>query len=249
MLRTEPAQDSRRERNKLEKLARIEKAARALFARRGFEATTTRAIAARADIGIGTLFLYFAKKEDLLVHLFQRDIAPVVEEIFATMPAAAPLAAQLVHAFDRLYAYYERDPALSRVFVKELLFLDPARRTRGEQFHPLERTGDLRLRVRRGAAHAVANGDPGPAQCVVGDRPAAIPDPPHERDLGALVGEAPLRRCQTGAALLSHQPGEVRVRECAFRVADPVGDARPAVVERVLLDAREDSERLDSLHP
>jgi len=154
MLRTEPAQESRRERNKLEKLARIEKAARALFARRGFEATTTRAIAARADIGIGTLFLYFAKKEDLLVHLFQRDIAPVVEEIFATLPAAAPLASQLLHAFDRLYAYYERDPALSRVFVKELLFLDPVRRTRVADFTRefLRRLADLVVAARRRGA-------------------------------------------------------------------------------------------------
>jgi AcrR family transcriptional regulator len=109
MLRNEPAQEGRRSRNKLDKLARIEKAGRALFAKRGFDATTTRAIAARADIGIGTLFLYFAKKEDLLVHLFHRDIGAVQGEIFATLPAQ-PLRAQLLHIFEGLYAYYARDP-------------------------------------------------------------------------------------------------------------------------------------------
>ncbi|HSP99478.1 MAG TPA: TetR/AcrR family transcriptional regulator [Candidatus Dormibacteraeota bacterium] len=129
MLRNEPAQETRRSRNKLDKLARIEKAGRVLFAKRGFDATTTRAIAARADIGIGTLFLYFAKKEDLLVHLFHRDIGAVQQEMFASLPAR-PLRRQLLHIVDALYAYYARDPALSRVFVKELLFLDAPRRDR-----------------------------------------------------------------------------------------------------------------------
>ena len=133
MLRNEPAHETRRSRNKLDKLARIEKAGRVLFAKRGFDATTTRAIAARADIGIGTLFLYFAKKEDLLVHLFHRDIGVVEEEMFATLPAR-PLRRQLLHIFDALYAYYARDPALSRVFIKELLFLDAPRRDRVTAF-------------------------------------------------------------------------------------------------------------------
>jgi AcrR family transcriptional regulator len=133
MLRNEPAHETRRGRGKLDKLARIEKAGRTLFARRGFDATTTRAIAEKADIGIGTLFLYFPKKEDLLVHLFHRDIGAVVEAMFAGLPAR-PLRAQLLHMFDALYAYYARDPALSRVFIKELLFLDAPRRDRVTAF-------------------------------------------------------------------------------------------------------------------
>lgn len=133
MLSSEPAREGRRARNREDKLARIEKAGRTLFARRGFDATTTRAIAARADIGTGTLFLYFAKKEDLLVHLFHRDIGAVLEAMWAGLPAR-PLRAQLLHVFDALYDYYARDPALSRVFVKELLFLDAPRRDRVTAF-------------------------------------------------------------------------------------------------------------------
>ena len=133
MLKNEPAQGTRRGRQKLDKLARIEKAGRVLFAKRGFDATTTRAIAAKADIGVGTLFVYFPKKEDLLVHLFHRDIGAVQTEIFATLPAQ-PLRAQLLHIFESLYAYYARDLALSRVFIKELLFLDAPRRDRVTAF-------------------------------------------------------------------------------------------------------------------
>jgi AcrR family transcriptional regulator len=144
MLNNEPDHGTRRGRSKLDKLARIEKAGRALFARRGFDATTTRAIAERADIGIGTLFLYFPKKEDLLVHLFHRDIGAVVEAMFATLPAR-PLRVQLLHMFESLYAYYGRDPALSRVFIKELLFLDAPRRDRVTAFTLdfLERVAEL----------------------------------------------------------------------------------------------------------
>ena len=45
----------RRERNKLDKWARIERAARAEFARHGFEGAALRAIAARARVATGTL--------------------------------------------------------------------------------------------------------------------------------------------------------------------------------------------------
>lgn len=155
MLRNEPAHPRRRERNKREKLARIERAARALFARRGFDETTTRAVAARAGIGIGTLFLYFPEKKDLLIHLFQRDIGAALEEILAALPAA-PLRAQLAHVFTGLYAHYARDPALSRVFVQELLFVDAARRERVTAF-----TGDFLARLAALAEAAQRRGEIG----------------------------------------------------------------------------------------
>ena len=155
MLRNEPAQSlGLRGRNKAEKLARIEKAGRALFARRGFDATTTRAIAEKAGIGIGTLFLYFPEKKDLLIHLFHRDIAAVEADIFATLKAGAPLAAQLEHVFGKLYAYYARDLALSRVFLQELMFLEAAQRGRVTAF-----TADFLRRVAELIAAAQARGE------------------------------------------------------------------------------------------
>ena len=60
------AQLGLRERNKLDKLRRIKKAARELFIARGFDDTTTREIAARAGVGMGTVFLYADNKRDLL---------------------------------------------------------------------------------------------------------------------------------------------------------------------------------------
>jgi len=58
---------SRREQNKAEKRGRIIAAARALFAHKGFEATTTLEIAEAAGVAAGTLFLYAKTKDDLLI--------------------------------------------------------------------------------------------------------------------------------------------------------------------------------------
>ena len=69
---------SRRERNKQDKLRRIKEAARRLFYERGFEATTTQAIAEAADIGTGTLFSYVRVKEDLLLMVFLDDLLAVM---------------------------------------------------------------------------------------------------------------------------------------------------------------------------
>ena len=50
----------------LSKLRRIKDAARELFIAKGFDDTTTREIAQRASVGIGTLFIYADNKRDLL---------------------------------------------------------------------------------------------------------------------------------------------------------------------------------------
>jgi len=54
---------------------RIIDAARQLFAANGFEASTTRDIADAAGIASGTLFNYFATKEDLLASLAAEAVA------------------------------------------------------------------------------------------------------------------------------------------------------------------------------
>jgi AcrR family transcriptional regulator len=121
-----PTPPGRRERGKAEKLARIRAAAHRLFAKRGFANTTTRQIAAEADIGSGTLFLYAPTKEDLLVLIFQDEVGRAVDRAFERMPDA-PLIDQLLHVFGAIIAHHETNPALARVFVKELPFVDDSR--------------------------------------------------------------------------------------------------------------------------
>jgi AcrR family transcriptional regulator len=111
-----------RERNKERKREALVRAGRALFLAKGFEETTTRAIAAKAGVASGTFFLYFREKRDLLFHLFEEEVSKVQEEAFASEPKDAPLVARLTHVFGRFYGWYGRNPRLSRVFLKELIF-------------------------------------------------------------------------------------------------------------------------------
>ena len=92
--------------------ARIVTAALALFQTRGFDATTTRAIAKKAGIAEGTVFNYFPTKEDIALHFFGLEVdfaiaavrgnarlrrAPLEEQLFA-----------LVHSQLEFLAPYER---------------------------------------------------------------------------------------------------------------------------------------------
>lgn len=115
---------NRTERKKREKLRAIKRAARELFAHKGFESTRTREIAERADIGAGTLFLYTSSKEELLVEIFLEELGPTLDAAFASMPSKAPLLDQLLHIFNSIVRYHERDLGLARVFVKEMTFVE-----------------------------------------------------------------------------------------------------------------------------
>lgn len=118
----------RRERNKREKLARIVAAARTLFHKQGFAATTTQEIADLADIGSGTLFLYAKSKEDLLILVFRDEILEVVDRAYASVPKSAKLLDQLVHVFDAFIAYHKQDLALASALIKEITLVTNAER-------------------------------------------------------------------------------------------------------------------------
>lgn len=123
-----PVPEGLRERNKREKLARIVAAARALFARNGFEGTTVQAVARQAEIGAGTLFLYAKTKEDLLVLVFKQELSRVVEESFASLPRGRPLLEQFLHLYGAVTEHHARNMALGRPFAKEVMFVGAARR-------------------------------------------------------------------------------------------------------------------------
>jgi AcrR family transcriptional regulator len=110
----------RRERQRVRTLAKITRAARTLFARKGFDATTTQEIAAKADIGTGTLFNYAKTKEDLLLLVFREEMDVVVEQAFATIPKKGNLIDQLLHVFDAFVAYHQRDVEIAHALIRQL---------------------------------------------------------------------------------------------------------------------------------
>ncbi len=87
----------RRRANKEKTKRAILRAAAELFARRGFHATTTKAISRLAGIAEGTLFNYFPSKEDLALYFFEEELAELIR-------------------------WFERDKRLQRAALPEQLF-------------------------------------------------------------------------------------------------------------------------------
>lgn len=109
-----------REQHKRDKRERLRKAAWNLFSTVGYDATTTRAIAEKAGVASGTLFLYARDKQDLLFLVFEERLRAAVDDAFGTLPSGATLRTQLLHIFKHLFAMYGESGRVSRQFVKEL---------------------------------------------------------------------------------------------------------------------------------
>jgi AcrR family transcriptional regulator len=111
-----------RERNKLDKLRRIKDAASELFIRKGYDDTTTREIALRAGVGLGTIFVYAATKRDLLFLIVNDDLQRVAEQAAGTVRPHRPMLDNLLRAFQLHYRYFAQEPALSRLALREMSF-------------------------------------------------------------------------------------------------------------------------------
>src|SRR4051812_16243370 len=107
-----PRPEGRRAQSKQEIRERIVKAALSLFQTKGFDATTTKAIARKASIAEGTVFNYFKSKDDIALYFFEQEVdqamaavrenprlrkAPLEEKLFT-----------LVHSQLEFLAPYER---------------------------------------------------------------------------------------------------------------------------------------------
>lgn len=71
---------------------RIIASALALFAEYGYEKTSVKMIAQRAEISQGLMYNYFASKDELLRAIFEQSIADVRESFARTEAGAAPAA-------------------------------------------------------------------------------------------------------------------------------------------------------------
>jgi AcrR family transcriptional regulator len=119
-----------RERNKLDKLRRIKAAARELFIAKGFDDTTVREIASRADVAMGTVFLYAENKRDLLFLIANEELEVVTTRAVNGFRPNASTLASLMRAFRLHYEFFGEQPALSRFTLREMTFYDGGRQAR-----------------------------------------------------------------------------------------------------------------------
>ena len=74
-------------------------AALALFVERGYAATRLDDVAARAGVSKGTLYLYFASKEDLFRAVVRENLVPVLDEAEQVIDSYAGHSADLLRDF------------------------------------------------------------------------------------------------------------------------------------------------------
>lgn len=111
-----------RERNKIEKLNRIQAAVKKLFTSQGFDATTTRQIAQEADVGLATVFLYASDKRDLLFLLYNDDLDELTTQAFSKCKADQPFLINLEQALLCFFEFYGKDKTLSKDVTREITY-------------------------------------------------------------------------------------------------------------------------------
>jgi len=116
-----------REKNKIDKLRRIQEAARALFLSKGFDDATTREIAVRAGVGIGTLFIYADNKRDLLFLVANDELEETTRKAEASVREDGSCLENLLTVFRHHYEFFGRQPELSRLMLREMTFYDSGR--------------------------------------------------------------------------------------------------------------------------
>jgi AcrR family transcriptional regulator len=112
----------RRALNKQRTRDRIVAAALGLFQSKGFEQTTTRAIARRARVAEGTVFNYFETKEDIALHFLELEVGHAIAAVRGNRRLArAPLEEKLFALLESQIAFlapYER--FIGAAFVQAL---------------------------------------------------------------------------------------------------------------------------------
>jgi TetR/AcrR family transcriptional regulator, cholesterol catabolism regulator len=119
-----PAKPPTREAKKADKRRRILAAAAALFRSQGYEATTTRAIAARAGVAAGTLFLYVRDKDEALDWVYGEDVDEAIATGTATRPRRLGFVSGVAHRLGGLYELYALHPSLALRFVRRIPTLE-----------------------------------------------------------------------------------------------------------------------------
>ncbi len=113
-----------RERQKAETFKLILDSARVLFDEVGFEKTTIRAVAAKAEIGLGTIYKYFSQKNGMLAAAFHDDIYGIMEKGFQSLSNEMTLKEKLLHLAMTYYTFYAARPSLSKTYLTQMFQWD-----------------------------------------------------------------------------------------------------------------------------
>lgn len=108
-----------------DKEARILAAAVRVFARRGYHGSSMAVVAREAEVATGTIYLYFERKQDLLVTLFQRHLNDYLRASRPLLQAEEPGVPRLRRLAEQHLAFFAGDRELATVFQIHVREPDP----------------------------------------------------------------------------------------------------------------------------
>ncbi len=94
-----------------EKKAAALQATLELISEQGFQGTPMSQIAARADIGVGTIYRYFANKDDLLNALYLELKSRLTRALLQNYSPGAPISKSFKQVMRNIVHYYVEHPA------------------------------------------------------------------------------------------------------------------------------------------
>lgn len=104
---------------------RILRAAMNIFARHGYHNSTISSIADEAGIAAGTIYLYFEKKEDLIVALFERFVGDHIRKRRPDILCCRTVSARLDELVESHFRFFESDHSMAAVFQIHLREVNP----------------------------------------------------------------------------------------------------------------------------
>lgn len=87
-----------------------------VFARSGYHGSSMAAVAQEAGVAAGTIYLYFERKQDLLITLFQRDLGGYIERCRPALEAAEPGIPRLRSLVSKHLDFFAEDRERASVF-------------------------------------------------------------------------------------------------------------------------------------
>ena len=103
--------------NKREKILR---AAAIVFSRRGFYKSRVAEIARVADVADGTIYLYFKNKDDILISLFEEEMAKVIKDMKDELAKIDTTEAKIRKFIEKHLALIDENRELAEVMQIEL---------------------------------------------------------------------------------------------------------------------------------
>ena len=107
----------RREREEKARLSAILAAAESVFAHKGYYETRMDDIADQAELAKGTIYYYFKSKNEIIIHLLEREAAKVHEELKSRIPSKASFLEILEIVMNFSVEYFEANQAFLRIFL------------------------------------------------------------------------------------------------------------------------------------